>query len=183
MTQDIFDRTFGQTNGAIIPRLDPHVTEADIAAWAEEKEAAYRDILDEHFPAMDGASALVESLHAAGVAMSIGSSGPRQNVECVLRGLPGAQHFGHVVCGCDITHSKPHPEVFLRAAEKLNLAPAHCAVVEDSLPGLEAARRANMTAIALTGTLAKDDLVDAADHVVESLTELTPEKIHRLIVG
>jgi beta-phosphoglucomutase-like phosphatase (HAD superfamily) len=70
--------------------------------------------------------------------------------------------------------------VFLIAAERLEVPPASCAVVEDALHGITAAKRAGMVAIALTGTLERDELGEA-DAVVDSLRQLSAERIRALV--
>ncbi len=182
LTEEVFRSTFGRTNAAIIPVVTgrPFPPE-QTAAWGEEKEAVYREILARDFPSMPGAEELLEALRADGARLAIGSSGPPENVAAVLDRLPGARHFGAVVTGRDVRNGKPDPEVFLLAAGKLGLSPVACAVVEDSLAGLEAAHRAGSAAIALTGTATREELVPRADRVVDSLRELTPGGIRGLI--
>ena len=93
----------------------------------------------------------------------------------------GSDIFAAAVTARDVTHGKPHPEVFLQAASKLNADPINCAVVEDAPAGIQAARRAGMTAIGLTGTAPREELSAEAHLVVDSLDELTPEIIGSLI--
>jgi beta-phosphoglucomutase len=183
MTEDQFAATFGRTTPEIIRQLwaDRFPEGTDVSAWDDRKEAAYREILQEHFPEMDGARELLEALHAAGFRMAIGSSGPPENVELVRRKLCGGRHVAAAVNGRMVAHGKPDPEVFLKAAEGLCLHPARCAVVEDASAGVEAARRAGMVAIALTGTAPREKLAPRAHLVVDSLRELSPRTIAGLI--
>jgi beta-phosphoglucomutase len=183
MTEAEFTATFGRTSADIIRNLwGDAVDEADIPAWDDEKEALYRDELRKSFPAMDGASELLDALAAAGIKMAVGSSGPPENVQLVLDCLPGAEAFTATVTGQDVTRGKPDPEVFLIAGEKLGVAPEDCAVIEDATAGIEAARRAGMTAVAITGTADRSALIAAGAHVVvDSLRELSPSMIGDLI--
>ncbi len=183
VTEEQFAKTFGQTNDVVISNLKPGADEKEIREWDAEKERVYREILMEKFPAMDGATDLLKSLHEDGARLAIGSSGPQANVDCVLRGLPGAELFDAWVTADDISHSKPHPEVFLKAAERLEVPPERCAVIEDSLAGVEGARRAGMTVIALTGTASGEKLAAKAHLVVNSLRELTPQRLKEWIDG
>ncbi|MCG8450479.1 MAG: HAD family phosphatase [Pirellulales bacterium] len=80
----------------------------------------------------------------------------------------------------DVTRGKPDPQVFQIAAERLSVPPAQCCVVEDAPAGIEAANRAEMTSIALTGTATRDQLAHA-DLVVDSLRELSPKVIVKLL--
>jgi beta-phosphoglucomutase-like phosphatase (HAD superfamily) len=72
--------------------------------------------------------------------------------------------------------------VFLKAAERLDVPPSHCAVVEDAAHGITAAKRAGMAAIAITGTLERQEL-GAADAIVDSLRQLSPQRIAALIAS
>jgi beta-phosphoglucomutase len=190
MTEAQFATTFGRTSRDIIAhfwgvdsRGAPRLSDAEIAAMDQRKERIYRDMISVDFPAMDGARELLADLHRAGFALAIGSSGPSENVEAALTGLGQAQLFGATVNGMEVTRGKPDPQVFLLAAGKLAVPPANCAVVEDAPAGLRAARAAGMAAIALTGTASRDVLTPLADCVVDSLRELGPELIARLIAG
>lgn len=181
MTEEQFAQTFGWTSRQIIRHYWPQrVRPEDVPIWDAEKEALYREILLEDFPEMPGAGDLIASLHAAGFRMAIASSGPPENVRAVLDRLPHRERIAAAVDGMQVTRGKPDPEVFLLAAEKIDLPAARCAVIEDAPAGIEAARRAGMIAIALTGTVEAPRLADA-HAIVDSLAELTPRRIADLI--
>jgi beta-phosphoglucomutase len=181
MSEARFAELFGRTSREIIGELwRPGMSEQRIAAMDARKEGFYRAILEENFPAMDGAVALIDSLVAAGFALAVGSSGPPENIELSLQKLGRAQCFGACVTGMDVARGKPDPEVFLLAAERLGVKPSQCAVIEDAPAGIAAARAAGMTAMALTGTALAAKL-GTAHLVVDSLRELTPERIAALI--
>lgn len=182
MTEKQFASTFGQTNRSIIAKLYPdHADDETIARWGEEKEQAFRELLREDFPEMPGAGDLLRDIHRAGMAIAVGSSGPAENVEAVLQCLDSGELVSVRVTGSDVTHGKPNPEVFLKAAEKLDLEPSRCAVVEDAPAGVEAARRARMAAIALTGTAPREKLAERAHRVVDSLGQISADDIRGLI--
>ena len=182
ITEAMFIPTFGRRNPEIFRMLwGDAFSEAEADRWGEWKEQAYRQIITERFPAMDGAPELLDALKAAGFALAVGSSGPPENVEAAIRGLGRPDIFDAFVSRDDVTHGKPHPEVFLKAAEKLRVPPRQCAVVEDALAGLEAARAGRMTPIALVGTFKRAELEPLAALVVDSLRELSPEVIASLI--
>jgi len=181
MTAEQFAAMFGRTTREIIAELwGDRIRPADIPRMDQRKEQIYRQILLEQFPQMDGAGELLESLHAAGFALAVGSSGPAENVQVLMRSLPQASLIGATVDASDVQRGKPDPQVFLLAAERLGVSSDRCAVVEDAPAGIEAARRAGMAAIALTGTASRQQL-DQADLVVDRLGELTPQVIVELI--
>ncbi len=181
ITEAEFAAEFGRTTREIIRDLwGDHIADADVDGCDRLKEEFYREILQEHFPEMVGEAQLLTDLADAGFSLAIGSSGPAENVavciECMTRGdLISASVNAH-----DVTHGKPHPEVFLKAAGKLALAPENCLVVEDAPAGIEAARAAGMAVIAITGT-AEVEALAGADLIVDSLTEITPAIVKELI--
>ena len=175
-----FRQTFGRTSHDIIAALyGAELTDADIRAWDDRKEALYRDLIRESFPAIDGAAELLDSLHAAGFRLGVGSSGPPENIVLTLECLQRAKLFDAVVTRSDVTRGKPDPQVFQIAAERLGATPAECVVVEDAPAGIEAANRAGMASVALTGTATRAELTHAM-LVVDSLRELTPERLRNL---
>jgi len=179
ISEDPFAATFGRRNPDIIRTIWPDAVPDDqIEALGDWKEAQYRQILGRHFPAKDGAAELLDALKAAGFALAIGSSGPPENIQAVLEGLGRAHLFDAIVNGTEVAVGKPHPEVFLKAAEKLGIGPRLCAVIEDAPAGIEAARRAGMAPIGLSGTVPRQALEAAgAWQVIESLRDLSPEGI------
>lgn len=180
MTEEQFAATFGQTNPDILARLYPSVKPEDYDSLTEEKEEAFRHIITDDFPEMDGAAQLIAALHKAGAILAIGSSGPPENLRTVLSLLGGAEQFAATANGSEIAHGKPHPEVFLTAASKIGVPPERCIVVEDAPAGVKAAKSAGCAVIALTGTVTNEHLGEA-DLVVDSLRELTPQIFKKLI--
>ena len=178
-----FAADFGRTSRDILRRtLGEQLTDEQIHKLDSRKEALFRDILRESFPAMDGAVELIDGLAANQFLLAVGSSGPPENIALALEKLGRAEQFAAVVTGLDVTRGKPDPQVFQLAAERVGVPAAACAVVEDAVHGVEAARRAGMKSIALTGTATRDQLAQA-DLIVDSLRQLTPAKIRDLIVG
>ena len=180
-TEDQFRATFGRTSGDILNELsEGKYSLEELAAFDERKEALYRDMIRDDFPEIDGAGELVDALSAAGFALAVGSSGPPENIELTLECLGRADKFGAMITRVDVTRGKPDPQVFQIAAERLGVPPECCCVVEDAPPGVEAANRAEMTSIALTGTATREGL-SHANLVVDSLRELSPQSITELI--
>jgi beta-phosphoglucomutase family hydrolase len=180
ITEEQFSSTFGQTNVDILSKLFPFLSLNEMNTIAEEKEQVFRQLIKEDFPEMEGASELIESIHRAGGLLGLGSSGPLENIRTVLSLLPAGRYFQAVVSGSDISHGKPHPEVFLKTAEKLGISPSMCVVIEDAPAGVEAAKRAGCSAVGLVGTVSEDQL-KGADMIVNSLKELDPRKLLTLI--
>lgn len=131
-------------------------------------------------PAMPGAVAAINALHAAGYPLAVTSSGIREYIALVLDRLGIADRFAVIVTGADVTHGKPHPEPYLVTAQRLGLPPATCVVFEDATVGVQAAKAAGMRCIAVPNSdaLRPQDL-SAADLILPSLTNFTPALLAR----
>jgi beta-phosphoglucomutase len=186
LTEDGFARTFGRTSREIIRGIwqVPDLDEAAVQAFDDEKEKCYREIVARHMPVMPGAVELIDALREAGFRIAVGSSAPPENVDLALRSL-GPDRFDAVVNGRDVTKGKPDPEVFLLAAMRVGVEPSRSVVVEDAAPGVQAARRAGMAAVAFvsTGRSETDFDSDHPDLIVRSMAELSPRCLWSLIDG
>lgn len=178
VTEEDFRRNFGRkSHETIAERWGDRLTPEQVTAFEHRKEAAYRDVIRAVFPAMPGARKLIADLHAAGFQLAVASSGPPENVGLVLDQLGQRQLFQAVITGDDVTRGKPDPQVFLLAAERLPLPPGRCAVIEDSPPGVAAAKAAGMLAIGLVSTGHTWESLAQADRRVATLEELSAAMI------
>jgi beta-phosphoglucomutase len=174
-TDDLFRRTFGQRNSSIIPTwLGPTPPERAERLGAR-KEELYRALVRRgEIRVYHRVPALLEELRAAGAALAVASSGPRENVSLLIDVIGAGVWIAAAVSADDVEQGKPHPAPFLKAAEKLGVPAARCAVVEDSVHGIEAAKRAGMWAVAVLTSTPRDDLARAgADLIVEEAGVLT----------
>lgn len=171
ISEEFFRRTFGMQNDAILPMLRPGISKEQMELLADWKEQRYREVMKEDQALAPGAEDLLGDLKRHGFRLAIGSSAPPENLDLFWNRLGLVHWFDARVTKEEIARSKPAPETFLKAAEKIGLAPACCAVVEDAVPGVQAARAAGMPVVAVTTTRAREDLAHA-DRIVDSLSEL-----------
>lgn len=111
-------------------------------AWFQEYVAAMSP--GDIFP---GVKQLIRDLKSAG--MKIGLASSSKNARAVVKLLELENEFDAIVDGTMISHTKPHPEIFLTAAKKLQIDPAACVVIEDAQAGVEAALAAGMKCIGI----------------------------------
>ena len=174
ITPEQFKQVFGRRNNDIFPLLYRHeLPPAEIERLAERKEEIFRDMIRGQVSALPGVGALLPALRAAGFHLAIGTSTPRANVELILDELHFCRYFSVIVSAEDVTRGKPDPQVFLLAAERLHVPPAHCVVVEDAVAGVEAALAGGMKALAVTTNHPRAALSHAT-RVVDSLAEMAP---------
>jgi beta-phosphoglucomutase len=128
----------------LLERSPRTYTSEQKAILADRKNAAYRESLHALTPAdvLPGAREMLAELRRRGVRTAVGSSS--RNAPLILERTGLGDSLDVVVDGNDISRSKPDPEVFLLAAERLGLSARECLVVEDAVAGIEAGRRAGM---------------------------------------
>jgi len=120
---------------------------AEKEAMANRKNEWFVDYIEELKPEeiFPGVKDLITALRGKGVKIALASSS--KNARRVVELLNIEALFDALVDGTMIVHTKPDPEIFLLAAKKLGVAPAHCLVVEDAEAGVEAAIRAGMKCV------------------------------------
>jgi len=176
-----FNDTFGMQNAQIIPMLVGRELEpGELEEMSDWKEQRYRDIVSEKLTLSPGAERLLAELKEKGFRLAIGSSTPKANLDLIFRCLKLDNYINVCVTKEDVKKGKPSPETFVRAAQELLLPPQYCVVVEDAIHGIEAARAAGMSVIALTTTRGREDL-SGADIIADNLDELKVENFVGLI--
>jgi len=122
---------------------------------------------------MSDVSDVLKNLHSKGIPVALASSSTKEVIEAVLQKFGIAQYFQVIVSGDDVKHSKPHPEIFLLAAKKLNMSPNNCVVVEDSTNGVLAAKHAGMFCVGYKPSANSHELKDASV-IIKSFKEFEP---------
>ena len=150
----------GMHSNDIFPMLlgDDVVAEYGLDRLNREKEEVYREMYRPHIKPIAGVVELMKAAKAAGVKCAIGSSGCRENVEMIIEGLGIADLIDASISGSDVTHGKPHPEIFIKAYEALGLKAEECVVVEDAVNGIVAGVAAGCKCIAVTTTASAEVL-------------------------
>jgi HAD superfamily hydrolase (TIGR01509 family) len=151
----------------------PSQTVAELLAMKRQRVV---ELIRREEPLFEGLPELVEKL-AARYALGLASGSEREVVEEVLALKRLGRFFSAVVSDADVKCGKPAPDIFLRAAELLDVAPGECCVIEDSKPGVAASLAAGMEVIAITNTHPAEELRHAT-HVVRTYAE-----IERLLLG
>ena len=165
---EILARTTGR-NGIECVRelLGQDIPEEQARAFIDRKEADYREIFAREFREVAGFSRFAALVRERGFKTAVATAGDRNNLRFVLERLhlrPDAQ-----VRGDQGLPGKPEPDIFLKAAQMLGVAPAECIVFEDAPFGIDAARRAGMHAVAICSTHSADEL--AGPHVLAQVRD------------
>ena len=113
----------------------------------KEKDIDLAKELEKKIPIKNGAYELLNYLRNKKYKLALATSASRERMEKQLKESNFITIFDEVVCKDDVTKTKPNPEIFLKVANKLNVRPEECIVIEDSAAGIEAAYNGNMTSI------------------------------------
>lgn len=125
------------------------------------------ELIDTQLEPFADALETVRDLRALDVAVAVASSSPRARLDRTLARAGLADAFAVTVAGDEVAHGKPAPDMFLAAAERLGVAPARCAVIEDSAPGVAAGLAAGMHTVGVARDGAR---LDGAHVVLDRLT-------------
>ena len=145
-------------------------------ALADRKNNWYVEYISEMTPSeiLPGSVELLEKLRAEGILTAIGSAS--KNAGTILERIGLIKLFDTIVDGHTITNAKPDPEVFLKAAAELGIAPGNCVVFEDAVAGIEAALAGGMRCVGIGD---KRRLIKA-NLVLPDLREITIEQLRQL---
>lgn len=135
---------------------------------ANIKNNLYVEYLDELSPSdiYEDTRKALEKMKEEGLKLAIGSSS--KNTLKILTKTDLLKYFDAIVDGNKITHSKPHPEVFIKAKEELNLNDDECLVIEDAFSGIDAAKAANIKAVGI-GDAAS---YDRCDYTIKKISDI-----------
>ncbi len=178
-TRQKFTDTFGMNNESILKLLlgadsDPALRQE----ISQRKEQLFRRMVPGRVEPLPGVPAWLGRFQQAGLRQAVASSGPAENLVVLVEALGIARYFATLVSAFDMP-GKPDPAVFLEAARQLGVAPAQALVIEDGLPGVEAARRAGMRCLAVTTTHPAERL-SLADQIVSGLDALAWDDLRPL---
>jgi HAD superfamily hydrolase (TIGR01509 family) len=178
ITYEQFVTSFGQRNDTVLRGwLGANLADADIATISYAKESRYRELITAGGIALlPGIAERILQLQQAGWLQAIASAAPGENVVAIMSALKLDSVMTTFVSAEDVQRGKPDPEVFLRAAERLGVEPAHCIVVEDAPAGVEAARRAKMRVIAV----GPNHATLPADYAAQTLADLPADVFEQL---
>ncbi|MER7981348.1 HAD family hydrolase [Streptomyces sp. NPDC095817] len=165
LTEDeVVDRFIGRSHAAIREQVAARLGEDTAATWSERFEQLHREAVDSNLAPVEG---LPEALDALTLPTCIASSGSHDKMRHTLGRTGLYERFaGRIFSTTEVSHGKPAPDLFLHAARQMGVDPAACVVVEDSQPGVRAARAAGMRSFGYAGGLTPAERLEGLDTVV-----------------
>ena len=153
--------------------------EASLKALLNEKEDFYRKEYVPYVAPVNGLENFLTGLKNASIKMAMATSATVEDIDFILNKVPIRDDFNVIINSTMVSQPKPHPQIFLKAAEKLNMPPAKCVVFEDSLAGIKAANSAGMKVVAITTGHTAAEL-HPVDIIINDYTELDVHKLEAL---
>lgn len=180
LTQEEFQSFTGQSGKNIFSYLKNKYKLSQSVEWMEQKSTErFLNHLKSNpkMSPIDGTTALIEGLKAQNIQLILASSATMSNIEAVMDMFDFHHFFPIKLSGADLEHSKPHPEIFLKAAQLGQTSPDQCIVIEDSSNGVKAAKAANMKCVGFQNPNSGNQDIKMADLIVHSMTELNPQVV------
>ncbi len=174
--EELIKKIYGRTNKEWIANLFGPLSREELTRYGEEKESLFRDVYKMDIVALEGLPEFLKSLQLNHIPTAIGTSAPRSNVDFVLSHTGLGEYFSAILDESDVEHGKPNPEIYLKVAEKIGYNPNQCVVFEDSLSGVESARRAGAKVVGVATTHSVEEL-SHTDFVISNFKGLNPDAL------
>lgn len=135
-----------------------HIEPYDMSLICSKKSEIYYELLKKHVKSIivPGFISFFNTVSDLGIPIGLATSSSFEEAEFVLKSLRIYHQFSAVTCISDVTHPKPHPEIYLKTCEKMGLLPEYCTGFEDSISGIKALRSAGIPCVAVGTTLTRD---------------------------
>jgi HAD superfamily hydrolase (TIGR01509 family) len=179
-TQELLDLMMGRPSHiALQIMIDTHTLKATVEELLAETDEIFPEILHTRLAPMPGLVELLGALEKQNIPKAIATSSRRSFVERVLNSFNYQPRFSPILTSEDITHGKPHPEIYLKAAEHLNVPPSELLVLEDSQNGCRAAVAAGAITVAVPGAHSRQHSFTGATLLADTLRD---PAIYRLLL-
>lgn len=177
--QELLDKMMGRPSAVALQlMIDEHGLEATVEGLLAETDEIFPEILRTRLAPMPGLLELLAALEHYNLPKAIATSSRRAFVDRVLTPFGFHPRFSFILTSEDIVHGKPHPEIYLQAAERHGVAPQEMLVLEDSQNGCRAAVAAGAVAVAVPGDHSRNHDFTGAALVANTLAD---ERIYELL--
>ena len=183
---ELFDNVLSGRTGPTSLRMlfGEELSEEKLERFLEEVDTNYQTILRDTEDVMPiaGIHEFLDQISSNGYRLALATSAPTLNIELGLQKLKLENRFEHIVGKVDVTHGKPHPEVYLTALERLGLPARNCIVFEDSRAGIRSALKAGIKVVGIASGHSREELLDeGVSLVADDFTGLELEEVLALM--
>lgn len=135
---------------------------------------------DKSLQLLDGVLELIKDYYEHGLTLVLASSASMENINRIFERFDLNSYFRGKISGANLKASKPHPEIFIKAAELSGYSINECMIIEDSTNGIAAAKAAEIFCVGYDAYHSKDQDYSDADSVISDFKEISIEKLKNL---
>ncbi|MCC9602072.1 HAD-IA family hydrolase [Stieleria sp. JC731] len=171
-TTELQSRMMGRIGTAAVQQMiDFHDLDDDAEDLLAESDEVYGELLPNQIRPMPGLDAWVDRLRQSGLPFALTTSSRRRWVDVIFESQPWKSELAFVLTGDDVSKGKPHPEMYLTAAERFAVSPEQMLVLEDSGNGTKAGVAAGAVVVSVPSPHTKDQDFSGAALIADSLTD------------
>jgi HAD superfamily hydrolase (TIGR01509 family) len=172
LTDELLSRMMGRrAHEAFAAMVEMHGLQESVEELITESWGIFSALLSAQLAPMPGLFELLEHIEQRELPKGVATSSPRAYLEDILSRFDLLPRFHTTLTAEDVTHGKPHPEIYLAAAERLGVHPHEMMVLEDSEAGTRAASAAGAIAVSVPNRHSRPHDFSAATHIVERLDD------------
>ncbi|MGC6430911.1 MAG: HAD family hydrolase [Jejuia sp.] len=180
VSKEMYESFTGQSTINICKRLCEHFNLSESPeALVALKRKHYKQFFetDSDLGLIDGVLDLIKNYHENGLTLVLGSSASMSGINMIFERFDLNQYFKSKLSGADLKQSKPHPEIFIKAAEATGFKKEECLVIEDSTNGIEAAKSAGIFCIGYDSFHSKNQDYSKADMLINNFKDIYFDKL------
>jgi beta-phosphoglucomutase family hydrolase len=184
VSEELYESFTGQSTLNICKRLCDHFNlEVSPETLVALKRKHYKQFFETNsdLTLIDGVEDLIKDYHKNGLKLVLGSSAAMSSIEQIFERFDLNQYFVAKLSGADLKESKPHPEIFIKAAEASGFTTEECMVIEDSTNGIKAANTAGIFCVGYDSFHSKNQDYSTANKVIKDFREIAFDKIKHLL--
>lgn len=174
--EELREKIYGRRNRDWLVNIFGPLDESKMRRYADEKEELFRKVYENDIKPLEGLRDFLEQLKSSGIPAAIATSAPRSNVDYTLEKTGLQQYFATILDDSFVEQGKPHPDIYLKTAGALGFDPENCVVFEDSLAGVESAKKAGCKVVGITTTHTEKELKET-DVIIPDFQGLDPKKL------
>ncbi|WP_248723319.1 HAD family phosphatase [Seonamhaeicola sp. ML3] len=184
VSSELYESFTGQSTINICKRLVEHFNlEASPETLVALKRKHYKQFFETNFDLtlIEGVLELIQDYHRNGLTLVLGSSAAMTSINQIFDRFDLNQYFKAKLSGADLKESKPHPEIFIKAAEASGFKPEECMVIEDSTNGIKAANNAGIYCVGFDSFHSKNQDYTKANKVITDFKEIYFDRVSSIL--
>lgn len=174
--EQLREKIYGRTNKDWIPAVFGKISDQQLKAFADEKEALFRELYQHTIEPLAGLMAFLKKMEEASISRAIATSAPRENVDFTLAKTNTKKYFNTILDESFVEKGKPDPEIYIKTAKALGFDPKHCIVLEDSISGVKSGKAAGCKVVGILTTHTAEELKET-DFLIENFIDLDPQRL------